>query len=197
MKRKTKVLIYLTVLFFMITLTFSATWIFLTKVNGDSDIYQYGVILTKELYKYKNNTYYYGPKDSSSKEINYNNGIIKKDDLTGRYKLIITLNDEENTSMKDNYFFYKNYFYLINRDITIYNLMEDKPLESKRVYKGYFEGNANVSKIYGIKKEWIYIKVKLFKESDNRNWYEDKYFKIKFDTCDVYEIPYKLLPEFK
>ena len=196
MKRKYKVLIYLGSLFLIITLTFSLTWVFLSKVNGDTDIYQYGVVLTKELYKYKNNIFYYGPKDENSKLINYNNAIIKKDSRTNKYKLIITLNDEENTLMKDNYYFYKNYFYLISKDITVYNITSDRPQENKKNYKGYFTGNASVSKIYGVKKNWIYIKVKLFKESDSRNWYEDKYYKIKYDTCELREIPKKLLPKF-
>ena len=116
---------------------------------------------------------------------------------TGIYKLVIVLNDEENTLMKDNYYFYKNYFYLISKDIIVYDISRDRPDRTKKVYEGYFIGNASVSKIYGVKKNWIYIKVKLFKETDNRKWYEDRYFKIKYDTNEVYEIPQSLLPEFK
>lgn len=197
MKRKYRLVIYLLVLLIVITGTFSATWMFLAKINGDTDIYEYGVTLTKELYKYKNKTYYYGPKDESSKLINYNNAIVEKDNNTEKYRLAVSLNDEENTMMKDNYLFYKNYFYLISRDIIVFNLDSKRPQGTKRVYKGYFIGNANVSKIYGVKKDWIYIRVRLFKETDNKNWYENKYFKINYDTCEVYEIPQKLLPEFK
>ena len=197
MIKKYKVLIYLGVLFFIIILTFSATWIFLSKVNGDTNIYQYGSTLTKELYKYKDNIFYYGPKDEASKQINYNNAVVRKDKTTGIYKLVIVLNDEENTLMKDNYYFYKNYFYLISKDIIVYDISRDRPDRTKKVYEGYFIGNASVSKIYGVKKNWIYIKVKLFKETDNRKWYEDRYFKIKYDTNEVYEIPQSLLPEFK
>ncbi|MBR4618905.1 MAG: hypothetical protein IKO49_06335 [Bacilli bacterium] len=196
MLRKYKVLIYLGFLFLIIVLTFTATWIFLSKVNGDTNIYQYGEQLTNKLYKYNKNIFYYGPKDEASKEINYNNSIIRKDDM-GIYKVVIALNDEENTLMKNNYCFYKNYFYLISKDIIVFDISRDKPELTKKVYEGYFTGNANVSHIYGVKKGWIYIKVKLFKETENRNWYEDRYFKIKYDTNQVYEIPQKLLPEFK
>lgn len=197
MVRKNKVLIYLCALFLIITLTFSATWLFLSKVNGDINIYQYGDKLTKQLYKYKNNIFYYGPKDENSNLINYNNAIIRKDKETGIYKLVIVLTDEENTLMKNNYYFYKNYFYLVSKDIIVYDISKDKPEKTKRVYNGYFIGNASVSKIYGMKKGWLYIKVKLFKETDNHKWYEDRYFKLKHEANQVLEIPQKQLPEFK
>lgn len=194
---KYKKLVYLGVFFFIIVATYSLTWLFLTKANGDSDIYSYGVILTKELYSYKNNTYYYGPKDESSKLINYNNAIVKKDNKTNVYKLLISLNDEENTLMKNNYIFYKNYFYLIYDNIVIYDLNKTNPDKSKKVIKGYFTGNASVGNIYGVKDKWIYIRVKLYKENDNNKWYGDKYYKVKYDGSSVKEIPKKLLPEFK
>ena len=197
MKRKYRILIYFGTLFFIIVLTFTATWIFLAKINGDPNIYQFNNSLKKEIYTYKDNTFYYGPKDDNSDKIDYNNAIIRKNKNEQNYKLIVVLNDEENTLMKDNYLFDKNYFYLIGRDITIYDITIDKPEESKRVYSGYFNGNARVTKIYGIKKDWLYIKVKLFKESDNHNWYEDRYYKINCDKEQVYEIPQSLLPEFK
>lgn len=193
---KYKKWIYLGAFFFIVITTYSLTWLLLTKIDGDSDIYKYGVVLSKELYTYQDTTYYYGPKDENSKAISYNNAIVKKDKKTNVYKLLISLNDEENTLMKNNYLFYKKYFYLISDDIVIYDLKKANPDKSKKTIKGYFTGNARVSNIYGVKDEWIYIKVKLYKEKDNNKWYSDKYFKIKYDVSEVREIPKKSLPEF-
>ncbi len=195
MKKRYKVLIYLFCLILIILSTFSLTWMFLEKINGDTDIYKYDVELKDELYKNKKYTYYFGPKDEQSKLISYNNAIIRKD-KNNKYKLIITLNDEESTLMKNNYFFYKNYFYLIANDLTRFDLSQDKIMETKKVDKGLFTGNASVSKIFGEDKGYIYFKVKLFKETDSRKWHEDRYFKVKYDDMMVYEIPQKLLPEF-
>lgn len=196
MKKRYSVLIYLFCLILIILSTFSLTWMMLVKITGDTDIYQFDVDLKDELYKYKGFTYYFGPKDENSKLINYNNAIVRKDDKTNKYKLIITLNDEESTQMKNNYFFYKNYFYLISNDLTRYNLNDEKAIESKVTLKGCFTGNASVNKIYGRNGDYIYFKVKLFKDTDSRKWYEDRYFKVKYDTLEIYEIPQKLLPEF-
>lgn len=95
MEKKYTKAIYLGSLLVIVVLTYSLTWLFLTKVDGDSDIYKYGVVLTKELYSYKGNTYYYGPKDESSKLINYNNAIVKRDKKDNTYKLIISLKDRK------------------------------------------------------------------------------------------------------
>lgn len=195
MKKRYKVLIYLFCLILIILSTFSLTWMFLEKISGDTDIYKYDVELKDELYKNKKYTYYFGPKDEQSKLISYNNAIIRKD-KNNKYKLIITLNDEESTLMKNNYFFYKNYFYLIANDLTRFDLSQDKIMETKKVDKGLFTGNASVSKIFGEDKGYIYFKVKLFKETDSRKWHEDRYYKVKYDDMMVYEIPQKLLPEF-
>lgn len=197
MEKKYTKAIYLGSLLVIVVLTYSLTWLFLTKVDGDSDIYKYGVVLTKELYSYKGNTYYYGPKDESSKLINYNNAIVKRDKKDNTYKLIISLNDEENTLMKDNYLFYKNYFYLLSSKIVIYDLNKSNPEKTKKVKEGFFTGNASISGIYGVKKDWIYIRVKLYREKDNDKWYSEKYYKIKYDGSLVYEIPKKLIPKFK
>lgn len=196
MKKRYKVLIYLFCLILIILTTFSLTWMFLEKISGDNDIYKYNVDLKEELYKYKNYTYYFGPKDEQSKLIDYSNAIIRKD-KANKYKVVVTLNDEESTLMKNNSFFYKNYFYLIAGNITRFNLGAEKIMKTKTVDEGSFVGNARVSKIYGEKNGYIYFKVKLFKESDNRNWYEDRYFKLKYDDMKLYEIPQSLLPEFE
>ena len=193
MKRKYRLVIYLLVLIIIITGTFSATWMFLTRVTGDRNIYKYGDTLKNEIYKYNNRTYYYGPKDESSKQIDYDNAIIEKNNTTGSYKLVVSLNDEENTLLKTNSLFYKNHFYIISRDIVAVDLNK----RNKKVYKENFIGNSNVSHIYGVKKGWIYIKVTLFKENDSKTWYENKYYKIETETCELKEIPQKLLPEFE
>ena len=195
MKKRYKVLIYLFSLILIILSTFSLTWMFLEKISGDTDIYKYDVELKDELYKDKKYTYYFGPKDEQSKLISYNNAIVRKD-KNNKYKLIITLNDEECTLMKNNYFFYKNYFYLISNNLTRFDLSQDKIMETKKVDNGVFIGNASVSKIYGENKGYIYFKVKLFKETDSRKWHEDRYYKVKYDNMMIYEIPQKLLPEF-
>ena len=69
--------------------------------------------------------------------------------------------------------------------------------KTKKVKEGFFTGNASISGIYGVKKDWIYIRVKLYREKDNDKWYSEKYYKIKYDCSLVYEIPKKLIPEFK
>jgi len=195
MKKRYTVLIYLFSLILIILSTFSLTWMFLEKISGDTDIYKYDVELKDELYKDKKYTYYFGPKDEQSKLISYNNAIVRKD-KNNKYKLIITLNDEECTLMKNNYFFYKNYFYLISNNLARFDLSQDKIMETKKVDNGVFIGNASVSKIYGENKGYIYFKVKLFKETDSRKWHEDRYYKVKYDNMMIYEIPQKLLPEF-
>lgn len=195
MKKRYTVLIYLFSLILIILSTFSLTWMFLEKISGDTDIYKYDVELKDELYKDKKYTYYFGPKDEQSKLISYNNAIVRKD-KNNKYKLIITLNDEECTLMKNNYFFYKNYFYLISNNLTRFDLSQDKIMETKKVDNGVFIGNASVSKVYGENKGYIYFKVKLFKETDSRKWHEDRYYKVKYDNMMIYEIPQKLLPEF-
>lgn len=196
MKRRYRVLIYLFCLILIILTTFSLTWIFLEKISGDTDIYKYNVDFKEKLYKDKKYTYYFGPKDEQSKLIDYNNAVIRKDKFN-KYKIVVTLNDEESTLMKNNYFFYKNYLYLIAGNITRFNLGAEKIMKTKKVDKGCFIGNARVSKIFGQKDGFIYFKVKLFKESDNRNWYEDRYYKLKYDNMKLYEIPQQLLPEFE
>ena len=99
--------------------------------------------------------------------------------------------------MKDNNLFYKNYFYLLSSKIVIYDLNKSNPEKTKKVKEGFFTGNASISGIYGVKKDWIYIRVKLYREKDNDKWYSEKYYKIKYDGSLVYEIPKKLIPEFK
>ncbi len=190
-------LIGICVFVLLVIATYSMTWIFLTKVDAESNNYDYGDSLGKELYNYQGNKYYYGPKDESSYLISYNNAIIKKEAKTNKYKLVLSLDDEENTLMKDNYFFYKNYFYLIHSSIVIYNLDDKNPDSTKKVVKGYFDGNISVEKVYGQKNKWIYIKVKLYKENSDTKWYVTKYFKIKYDGSEIKEISKKNLPEFK
>ena len=196
MKKRYKVLIYLFCLILIILSTFSATWILLEKTIGDTDIYKYDVESTQELYKDKKYTYYFGPKDKQSKLISYNNAIIRKDKF-GKFKTIITFNDEEATFVNKKSIFTKNYFYLISGTITRFNLKSDKVMQSKRVYKDCFIGNARVDSIFGEKNGYIYFKVKLFKERDNGSWYEDRYYKIKVNNMKLYEIPQSLLPEFE
>ena len=127
--------------------------------------------------------------------ISYNNAIIRKNNKTNKYKLIIPLNDEETTLMRDNSLFYKNYFYIIGSDITRYDLTAEVPSKTKKTCKGAFIQNAEVSEIYGINKKWIYIRVSLFKDSGSHTGYTDKYYKIKFNLDKVYEISKSMLPE--
>lgn len=186
---------YIIAFIILIVATFYATWTGLKYINGDAGAYAYDSILTNELYKYKNYSYFFGPKDVNSKMISYNNAIIRKNHKTNKYKLIIPLNDEETTLMRDNSLFYKKYFYIIGSDITRYDLTAEVPSKTKKMYKGAFIQNAEVSEIYGIDKKWIYVKVSLFRDGGSYRWYTDKYYKIKFNTDKVYEISRTMLPE--
>ncbi len=197
MFRLTKTKIYIFAFLVLIVVTFYGTWIGLKYINSDAGAYAYDTILKSELHTYGDYSYYFGPKDVNSKLISYNNAIIRKNNITNKYKLIIPLNDEETTLMRDNSLFYKKYFYIIGNDIIRYDLSAEVPSKTRKVYSGYFIDNATVSEIYGINKKWIYIKVKLFKETDNHRWYVDKYYKIKFNLSEVYEIPQRMLPEIK
>lgn len=197
MFKLTKTKIYIFSFLVLIVVTFYATWTGLKYINGDSGAYAYDNILRNELHKYGNYSYYFGPKDVNSKMISYNNAIIRKNNKTNHYKLIIPLNDEETTLMRDNSFFYKKYFYIIGSDIIRYDLTATIPSKTRKICKSNFINDASVSEIYGVHKKWIYIKVKLFKSTDNHRWYVDKYYKIKFNLSKVYEIPQKMLPEIK
>lgn len=197
MFKLTKTKKYIIGFIILIVVTFYATWSILKYINGDTGMYAYDNILKIKLHNYGDYTYYYGPKDVNSKLINYNNAIIRKNNKTKQYKLVIPLNDEETTLMNNNSLFYKKYLYIISNDIIRYDLTIDNPTKNRKIKTDYFIGNASVDEIYGIYKKWIYIKVKLFKEADNRSWYVDKYYKIKFNLEEVYEIPQKLLPEIK
>lgn len=188
---------YIIVFIVLIVATFYATWTGLKYINGDAGAYAYDNILTNKLYTYGNYSYYFGPKDVNSKMISYNNAIIRKNNKTKNYKLIIPLNDEETTLMRDNSLFYKKYFYIIGSDITRYDLTAEVPSKTKKTYKGAFVQNAEVSEIYGINKKWIYLKVNLFKDNGSHRWYVNKYYKIKFNIDKVYEISKEMLPEFK
>lgn len=194
---KTRTIKYLIAFIILIVATFYATWTGLKYINSDAGSYAYDNILQNELYKYGDYSYYFGPKDINSKMISYNNAIIRKNNKTNKYKLIIPLNDEETTLMRDNSLFYKKYFYIIGNDITRYNLDAEVPSKTKKIYKGAFVSNAEVSEIYGINKKWIYVKINLFKDDGSHRWYVDKFYKIKFNTDKVYEISRKMLPEFK
>jgi hypothetical protein len=191
----TKTKIYVLAFIVLIVVTFYATWVGLKYINGDAGAYAYDNILTKELHTYGNYSYYFGPKDVNSKLISYNNAIIRKNNKTNHYKLIIPLNDEETTLMRDNSLFYKKYFYIIGSDVIRYDLTAEIPSKTKKKYEGCFINNASVSEIYGVYKKWIYVKVKLFKETDNHSWYTDKYYRIKFNSDKIYEIPHSMLPE--
>ncbi len=197
MFKLTKTKIYIIAFIILVVATFYATWSGLKYINGDSGAYAYDNILKNELHKYEDYSYYFGPKDVNSKLISYNNAIIRKNNKTKHYKLIIPLNDEETTLMRDNSFFYKKYFYIIGNDIIRYDLTAEIPSKTRKVYSNCFINNASVSEIYGINKKWIYIKVRLFKDTDNHKWYVDKYYKIKFNINEVYEISEKMLPDFK
>ena len=99
--------------------------------------------------------------------------------------------------MRNNSLFYKKYFYIIGSDIIRYDLTAETPSKTRKVYSNHFVNNASVDEIYGIHQKWIYIRVGLFKDTDNHRWYVDKYYKIKFNSDKVYEISKKMLPEFK
>lgn len=191
----TRTIKYIIAFIILIVATFYVTWIGLKYINGDAGTYAYDNILKEELHKYGDYSYYFGPKDVNSKMISYNNAIIRKNNKTKKYKLIIPLNDEETTLMRDNVLFYKKYFYLIGNDITRYDLTAEVPSKTKKIYKGAFIQNAEVSEIYGIEKKWIYVKVSLFIDSGNHRGYTDKYYKIKFNVDKVYEITKSMLPE--
>lgn len=195
MKNK-KTLNYLWAFLIVIVFTYSITWILLLKLDSESKTYKYKDNLNNKIYSYNGIDYFYGPKDETSSSIGYNNSIIKKD-KKNNYKVLITLNDFDNTLMEKNHLFYKNYFYLISDSITIYNLSKNNVEKTKKVIKGYFTSDLTVDSIYGIKNNWIYIKAKLYKENDSDKWYSNKYFKIKYDGSTVYEIPEKLIPKFK
>lgn len=197
MFKLTKTKIYVVAFLVLIVATFYATWTGLKYINSDAGSYAYDNILKNELHKYGDYSYYFGPKDVNSKMISYSNAIIRKNNKTNHYKLIIPLNDEEATLMRDNSLFYKKYFYIIGRDIIRYDLTETIPSKTRKVYSNYFINNASVDEIYGVYKKWIYVRVKLFKETDNHRWYVDKYYKIKFNSDKIYEIPQRMLPEIK
>ena len=57
---------------------------------------------------------------------------------------------------------------------------KSNPEKTKKVKEGFFTGNASISGIYGVKKDWIYIRVKLYREKDSDKWYSEKYYKIEF-----------------
>lgn len=197
MFKLTRAKIYFISFIILVVATFYATWIGLKYINGDAGAYAYDAILKDELHKFGDYSYYFGPKDVNSKLISYNNAIIRKNNKTKHYKLIIPLNDEEATLMRNNSFFYKKYFYIIGSDIIRYDLTAETPSKTRKVYSNHFVNNASVDEIYGIHQKWIYIRVGLFKDTDNHRWYVDKYYKIKFNSDKVYEISKKMLPEFK
>ena len=197
MFKLTKTKIYILSFLVLIIVTFYVTWTGLKYINGDVGAYAYDNILTKELHVYGDYSYYFGPKDVNSKMISYNNAIIRKNNKTKHYKLIIPLNDEETTLMRYNSLFYKRYLYIIGSDIIRYDLTAATPSKTKKVFSKYFIDNASVAEIYGVHKKWIYVRVELFKETDNHRWYVDKYYKIKFNSDDIYEITKDMLPDFK
>ena len=197
MFKLTKTKIYILSFLVLIIVTFYVTWTGLKYINGDAGAYAYDNILKKELHVYGDYSYYFGPKDVNSKMISYNNAIIRKNNKTKHYKLIIPLNDEETTLMRYNSLFYKRYLYIIGSDIIRYDLTAATPSKTKKVFSKYFIDNATVAEIYGVHKKWIYVRVELFKETDNHRWYVDKYYKIKFNSDDIYEITKDMLPDFK
>ena len=197
MFKLTKTKIYILSFLVLIIVTFYVTWTGLKYINGDAGAYAYDNILKKELHVYGDYSYYFGPKDVNSKMISYNNAIIRKNNKTKHYKLIIPLNDEETTLMRYNSLFYKRYLYIIGSDIIRYDLTAATPSKTKKVFSKYFIDNATVAEIYGVHKKWIYVRVELFKETDNHRWYVDKYYKIKFNSDDIYEITKNMLPDFK
>ncbi len=197
MFKLTKTKIYILSFLVLIIVTFYVTWTGLKYINGDAGAYAYDNILKKELHVYGDYSYYFGPKDVNSKMISYNNAIIRKNNKTKHYKLIIPLNDEETTLMRYNSLFYKRYLYIIGSDIIRYDLTAATPSKTKKVFSKYFIDNASVAEIYGVHKKWIYVRVELFKETDNHRWYVDKYYKIKFNSDDIYEITKNMLPDFK
>ena len=197
MFKLTKTKIYIFGFIVLVVATFYATWTGLKYINGDAGAYAYDTILKDELHKYGDYSYYFGPKDVNSKLISYNNAIIRKNNKTKHYKLIIPLNDEETTLMRNNSLFYKKYFYIIGKDIIRYDLTAEIPSKTRKVYSSHFINNATVEEIYGVHKKWIYIRVGLFKDTNNHRWYVDKYYKIKFNSDKVYEISKKMLPDFK
>ena len=197
MFKLTKTKIYVFSFIVLIAVTFYVTWAGLKYINGDAGAYAYDNILTKELHTFGDYSYYFGPKDVNSKMISYNNAIIRKNNKTNHYKLIIPLNDEETTLMRSNSLFYNFFFYIIGSDIIRYDLTAEIPSKTRKVYSKYFINDASVDEIYGVHKKWIYIRVGLFKDTDNHRWYVDKYYKIKFNSDKIYEISKDMLPEFK